>query len=154
MKDRTSENNPQRTDDKNSISLKIVINIMKDIPILQRQVEKWQSKSDTVTKVPQQTSPTLNFQSENLLSISFSTMHTRAHRRKRGKNRVHKQEIKLPLYKNRSLQVFSSFFFFHFHLNIIFLSTQHRKQWLCHELSFSWLHCLNTIAKQHIYLRV
>lgn len=35
MKDRTSENNPQRTDDKNSISfLKIDKNIMKeDIPV-------------------------------------------------------------------------------------------------------------------------
>lgn len=45
MKDRTSENNPRRTDDKNSISLKIDINIMKDIPILQRQVENGKVKA-------------------------------------------------------------------------------------------------------------
>lgn len=57
-----------------------------DIPVLQRQVEKWQSKGDTVTKAPKPTTPlTLHFQSENCLPprrISFSTTYTTAHRRK------------------------------------------------------------------------
>lgn len=70
MKDRTSENNPQRTDDKNSISFKNrQKNIMKeDIPVLQRRVEKWQSKGDTVTKSAKADhSSHLHFQSENFL---------------------------------------------------------------------------------------
>lgn len=52
-------------------------NIMKeDTPILQRQVKKWQSKSDTVTKVPKLTiTPVLHFQSENFLLPSNKLFH-------------------------------------------------------------------------------
>lgn len=52
-------------------------NIMKeDTPILQRQVKTWQSKSDTVTKVPKLTiTPVLHFQSENYRLPSNKLFH-------------------------------------------------------------------------------
>lgn len=59
MKDRTSENNPQRTDDKIPSPLKIDKNIMKeDIPILQRQVENGKVKA---TQLPRRQSPPTKF---------------------------------------------------------------------------------------------
>lgn len=108
------QNNPQRTADKIQSPFKNrQNNNERRHSHLAATGWKWQNKGDTVTKVPKPTTPlTLNFQSVNCLlprRISFSTTYTTAHGRKRGKNRVHKQGIKLPLYKNRS---FSKCFFF------------------------------------------
>lgn len=118
MKDRTSENNPQRTDDKNSISfLKIDKNIMKeDIPVLQRQVENGKVKATQLPRCQSQQTPLTFFKIFNLKIVSclvnkLFPQRLRQPTEEKGKNRVHKQGIKLPLYKNRS---FSKCFFFLF----------------------------------------
>lgn len=109
-------NNPRRTDDKNSISFKNrQNNNEKDISHLVATGWKWQSKGDTVTKVPKLTTYlTFKFPICKLpLALSNKLFHNVYDSpQKKRENRVHKQGIKLPLYKNRSFS--KCFFFFSF----------------------------------------
>lgn len=150
------QNNPQRTADKIQSPFKNrQNNNERRHSHLAATGWKWQNKGDTVTKVPKPTTPlTFNFQSVNCLlprRISFSTTYTTAHGRKRGKNRVHKQGIKLPLYKNRSFS--KCFFFFSFFFPLEHFTVYATKKAVIVSQAQLFLITLfeHTIAKQHIH---
>lgn len=121
-------------------------NIMKvDIPVLQRQVENGKVKGDTVTKVPQ-LAATLIFN----LKIEKFPQCIQQPTEEKGKNRVHKQGIKLPLYKNRSFSkcFFSSFFFLLQHFTVYAT----KKAVIVSQAQFFLITLFeHTIAKQHIH---
>lgn len=78
-----------------------------DIPISQRQVENGKTKA-TDTKVPRPNSSHLKFSTDKLPFASSNKLTSNIYdsSQKKRERTVHKQGIKLPLYKNRSFSVF------------------------------------------------
>lgn len=123
-----------------------------DIPVLQQRGENGKVKATQLPKCQSWPflSP-LNFQSENCLLPSNKLFHNVYNGpQKKRENSVHKQGIKLPLYKNRSFsKCFFSFSFF-LHLNIFTVYATKKAVIVSRAQLFLITLFEHTIAKQHI----
>lgn len=122
-----------------------------DIPISQRQVENGKTKA-TDTKVPRPNSSHLKFSTNKLPFASSNKLFHNIYdsSQKKRERTVHKQGIKLPLYKNRSFSVFFFFFFVSFFPRFTVYAT--KKAVIVSQAQLFLITLFeHTIAKQYIH---